>query len=578
LANTTITSGYPTDGHLLWNNSTQISATEISVSHLTDNNIDVDLFLALLTPGQRITVQDQNVSANFQTWYITGTPTNTNPGAANSYWNFPVSLVASGGTGTTGFANNHQLFLAVVSGITGPTGPTGGGGVLGYWGSFWSNVDQTAAAVNTVYPMTLNNTDPDSSGVSVVSGSHVLFGYAGVYDIQFSAQFHNTGGGGSGNTVNIWLQKNGSNVSDTDTRLTVPSNAPYVVGAWNFVLKVNAGDYLELVWSTDNTNIQLEHEPAAGIHPAVPSVILTATQVMNTQSGPTGPTGTTGAAGPTGPTGDAGATGPTGPQGIQGNVGATGPTGPTGSQGIQGDVGPTGPTGAQGDQGLIGPTGPTGSTGAVGPTGPTGAQGIQGIVGPTGPTGANGADGAVGPTGPTGTTGAGGPTGPTGAASTAPGPTGPTGSAGPTTYPGAGVAVSTGTAWGTSLTAASANTANALVQRDVNGDFSVRSISASGTVSASSDETLKTNWRDLPTNFVEQLATIKHGTYDRIDFELTQDGVSAQSLQTLLPNSVNKDSDGKLSVAYGNAALVSVIKVAKRIVELEKLLESKGLK
>jgi hypothetical protein len=59
---------------------------------------------------------------------------------------------------------------------------------------------------------------------------------------------------------------------------------------------------------------------------------------------------------------------------------------------------------------------------------------------------------------------------------------------------------------------------------------------------------------------------------------LTQDGVSAQSLQTLLPNSVNEGLDGKLTVAYGNAALVSVIKVAERVIELEKLLESKGLK
>lgn len=64
----------------------------------------------------------------------------------------------------------------------------------------------------------------------------------------------------------------------------------------------------------------------------------------------------------------------------------------------------------------------------LGPTGPTGPQGIQGLSGPTGPTGAT---------------------------STVPGPTGPTGSAGPTTYPSAGVAVSTGSAWGTSLTAPS---------------------------------------------------------------------------------------------------------------------------
>lgn len=117
----------------------------------------------------------------------------------------------------------------------------------------------------------------------------------------------------------------------------------------------------------------------------------------------------------------------------------------------------------------LGPTGPTGTTGATGPTGPTGTQGIQGNVGPTGSTG------AVGSTGPTGTTGASGPTGPTGTTGTG-GPTGPTGSAGPTTYPGAGVAVSTGTAWSTSLVAASANTASALVQRGASGEITVGDI------------------------------------------------------------------------------------------------------
>jgi hypothetical protein len=551
LANTTITSGYPTDGHLLWNNATQTSATQLSISHLTDNDIDVDLFLALLAPGQTITIQDQNVSANFQSWYITGTVTNTNPGAANSYWNVPVSLTSSGGTGTTGFANEHRLFLATISGITGPTGPTGGGGVLGYWGSFWSDADQTAAATNTAYAMTLNNTDPDSSGVSVTSSSHVNFTYAGVYDIQFSAQFHNTGGGGSGNTVNIWLNKNGSIVSDTDTRLTVPSNAPYVVAAWNFVLKLNAGDYLELIWSTDNTHIQLEAEAAAGIHPAIPSVILTATQVMNTQLGPTGPTGATGATGPTGSTGATGATGPTGPQGIQGNVGATGPTGPTGDQGIQGNVGPTGPTGAQGVQGLVGPTGPTGSTGLTGDTGPTG------------------------PTGSTGATGAGGPTGPTGAASTVAGPTGPTGATG-TAGPGNSLTATASTA-ATAQYIVGVAAAGSAQTPTVSTTSAVSFLPSTGaltavTVNGSSDERLKMDWEDLPEDFVDLLALVKHGAYTRKDTPVSvrQIGVSAQSLQAALELAVSENDNGYLSVAYGNAALVACIALAKRLIELEK--------
>jgi hypothetical protein len=227
---------------------------------------------------------------------------------------------------------------------------------LGYWGSFWSTANQTAAATNTAYAITLNNTDANSNGVSIVSNSQVTFAYEGVYDLQFSAQLHNNSGGGSGNIVNIWLRKNGTNVPDSDTKVSCPTNNPYVVPAWNFTLKLLAGDYLELIWSTDNTSISLDTDVASGIHPGIPSVIVTAEQVMYTQLGPTGPTGSIGPTGPTGPTGAASTvTGPTGPQGIEG---PTGPTGPTGSTGPASTV--TGPTGP------IGPTGPTGATPAIG--------------------------------------------------------------------------------------------------------------------------------------------------------------------------------------------------------------------
>lgn len=90
-----------------------------------------------------------------------------------------------------------------------------------------------------------------------------------------------------------------------------------------------------------------------------------------------------------------------------------------------------------------------------------------------------------------------------------------------------------------------------------------------GNVTAYSDERLKTNWRDLPADFIERLALIKHGIYDRTDDTSlpTQVGVSAQSLRVLLPNAVDAGTGGILSVAYGNAAMVSAVKLAERVVE-----------
>lgn len=88
-------------------------------------------------------------------------------------------------------------------------------------------------------------------------------------------------------------------------------------------------------------------------------------------------------------------------------------------------------------------------------------------------------------------------------------------------------------------------------------------------LTASSDERLKDDWRELPQDFVAQLARVKHGTYKRVDCDVTQDGVSAQSLQQVLPNSVVSGEDGFLAVNYGNAALVSAIALAQMVVAQE---------
>jgi hypothetical protein len=110
----------------------------------------------------------------------------------------------------------------------------------------------------------------------------------------------------------------------------------------------------------------------------------------------------------------------------------------------------------------------------------------------------------------------------------------------------------------------------------INGGFGScmsYSIKASGNVTAYSDERLKTNWRPMPESFVERLAAVKVGIYDRTDGErITQVGVSAQSLQAVLPEAITKAADemGTLSVSYGNAAMASAVELAKELVALKR--------
>ncbi len=89
-----------------------------------------------------------------------------------------------------------------------------------------------------------------------------------------------------------------------------------------------------------------------------------------------------------------------------------------------------------------------------------------------------------------------------------------------------------------------------------------------GNVTAYSDERVKSNWRSFDDGFVERLASVKSGTFDRLDYTGRQAGVSAQSMREVIPEAVTEGSDGMLAVAYGNAAMVSAVELAKELVAL----------
>jgi len=97
-----------------------------------------------------------------------------------------------------------------------------------------------------------------------------------------------------------------------------------------------------------------------------------------------------------------------------------------------------------------------------------------------------------------------------------------------------------------------------------------------GTVTANSDERIKTDWAGLPADFIERLAGVKSGTYTRLDTGARQAGSSAQDWQKLLPEvvTVGEDEQGTLSLGYGNAALVAAVELAKVVVELRAEVQS----
>jgi len=89
------------------------------------------------------------------------------------------------------------------------------------------------------------------------------------------------------------------------------------------------------------------------------------------------------------------------------------------------------------------------------------------------------------------------------------------------------------------------------------------------TVTGSSDERLKSNWKSVCDDFIEKLSKVKHGTYDHIDSNARQVGASAQGIQEFLQEGVDIGADGMLSLNYGGVALVAAIKLSERLLAAE---------
>lgn len=150
------------------------------------------------------------------------------------------------------------------------------------YGSFYDTTTQTAAAINTAYAITFNTTDL-TYGVYIGSPtSRVYVVGDGVYNFQFSIQVDNTSGGN--HLIYIWYRVNGVDVANSASQVRLKGTDGELVAAWNFIAKLKAGDYFELMYSVSDTAVQIVAQAAAAPVPAIPSVILTVTDNISTGS------------------------------------------------------------------------------------------------------------------------------------------------------------------------------------------------------------------------------------------------------------------------------------------------------
>jgi len=161
------------------------------------------------------------------------------------------------------------------------SGPNGGAALEFPYGSFYDNTTQTAVAINTGYPITLNTTVTHNNiDLDVTYPSRMVASVAGVYNFQVSVQMTNQSATFTNGYIWIWGAKNGVAITDSASKVEISGTAPDEVHyADTFVVGLEPSEYFEVYWATDNLDCKLLSEAATAFAPGVNSINVTATCV-----------------------------------------------------------------------------------------------------------------------------------------------------------------------------------------------------------------------------------------------------------------------------------------------------------
>lgn len=172
------------------------------------------------------------------------------------------------------YSNVLRLYFNRLNNVTSSiTGANGGQYVDCPNGLFFNTVSQTLPTTNTGYPIVYNNTYLHNAvDRNATNTSRIEIGISGIYNFQYSGQLLSTNA--SAKTVWLWLSRDGTNIGYSTRAYTLETNNHYRSVSWNFNIDMTAGQYLEIYWAADDTNVTLTAETASTPHPGIASSVL----------------------------------------------------------------------------------------------------------------------------------------------------------------------------------------------------------------------------------------------------------------------------------------------------------------
>lgn len=139
----------------------------------------------------------------------------------------------------------------------------------GYQGTYSVSPSQTVASTTVIGALP-----------SMITASQY-----GLYNIQFSAQLSNPSA--TEYDIDIWFKKNDQTIPNSNSQFTVPKKHGvtngHVIAGLNFFIDLDVGEYVEIVWRTEDSQVFIEAIPPQTnpLRPATPSIIVTANYVSS---------------------------------------------------------------------------------------------------------------------------------------------------------------------------------------------------------------------------------------------------------------------------------------------------------
>ena len=171
--------------------------------------------------------------------------------------------------------NNYPVVS--IDGVWTPLG-IGGGTNQGSYGMFYDTTNQTATDVDTPYGVSWNSTAYSNNiAIDGTDTTKINFTKGGTYHITFSATIHSENA--SAKHIYFFPRIDGTDIDGSTMMHSLDTNNNRKVVTRAGMFEIDSGSYLQTMWATDDTDLDMHPVTGLSFAPDIPSATITIVEV-----------------------------------------------------------------------------------------------------------------------------------------------------------------------------------------------------------------------------------------------------------------------------------------------------------